>query len=172
MRLAVGPVPAVVLAAFCGCGPADAPDITKVTPEQKKAFLQLMAKLPSRGEFYTDEGVQMASPFLHVLLSLNEKDITADQYFAILALSRGLHDSKKEHQEFAVKQFDKIPHPVIKTSWAITLFRFSREATPAITRYLRESLDDEQRTQLIRELLGPEFEAVRKEIVAKAQSNK
>lgn len=151
---------------------ASAPDIAKVTPQEKKDFLELMKKLPSRGEFYTDEGVQKASPFLHVLLSLDKKDITEDHYFAILALSRGLHDSKKEHREFAVKNFGKIPHPVIKISWGIMLFRFSREVTPEVTRYLSDSLDDKERMELIRAMLGPEFEAVRKQIIAKAEKQK
>jgi hypothetical protein len=149
-----------------------ATEITKVTPQQKKAFLELMTKLPSRGEFYTNEGVQKAAPFLHVLLSLDKKDITEDHYFAILALSRGLHDSRKEHREFAVKNFEKIPHPVIKISWAIMLFRFSREVTPEVTRYLRDSLDDNERMEFIRSMLGPEFAAVRKQIVAKAEMKK
>jgi hypothetical protein len=151
---------------------ASAPDITKVTSQEKKDFLELMKKLPSRGEFYTDEGVQKASPFLHVLLSLDRKDVTENHYFAILALSRGLHDSKKEHREFAVKNFSKIPHPVIKISWGIMLFRFSKEVTPEVTRYLRDSLDQKETMEQIRTMLGPEFEAVRMQILAKAEKQK
>jgi hypothetical protein len=142
-------------------------DITKVTPTQKKAFLELVMKLPTRGEFFTNEAIQKASPFLDVLLSLNKNDITENQYFALLALGRGLHDAKKEHREFAVKQFEKIPHPVIKISWGIMLFRFSKQATPEVLRYLRESLDNQERLQLMRDILGPDFETFRKQIVAK-----
>lgn len=151
---------------------SSAADIAKVSPQEKKDFLELMTKLPSRGEFYTDEAVQKASPYLHVLLSLDKKDITENHYFAILALNRGLHDAKKEHREYAVKNFGKIPHPVIKLSWGLMLFRFSTESTPDVTRYLRESLDDRERMKLIRSMLGPEFEAVRKQIIARAEKQK
>jgi hypothetical protein len=150
----------------------DARDITKVTPEQKKEFLELLEQLPRRGEFFTDEGVQKASPFLHVLLALNKEDINENDYFALLALSRGLHDAKKEHREFAVKHFAKIPHPVIKIFWGIVLFRYSSDVSPEITRYLRESLDDRELSEIIRSMAGPEFEAVRKQIIATGEKQK
>ena len=98
----------VLLAFSIGAQPAE-PDMTKVTPLQKKEFLELLKTLPSRGEFFTDEGVRKASPYLHVLLALDKKDINEDYYFALLALSRGLHDAKKQHREYAVKNFAKIP---------------------------------------------------------------
>lgn len=154
--------------AFLQGAQADHQDITKVTAEQKKAFLKFIEQLPTRGEFYTAEGVEKASPFLHVLLALDKKDIPDDNYFAIFALSRGLHDSKKQHREFAAKNFSKIPNPIMKMAWGIMLFRFSAEGTPEVTKYLRESLDDPERAKELRLLLGPEYEAVRKQIRAEA----
>jgi hypothetical protein len=148
---------------------SDARDIAKVTPEQKKAFLELLQRLPGEGEFFTKEGVQRASPFVHVLLALDENDINENYYFPLFALSRGLHDAKKEHREFAIKNFGQIRHPAIKTFWGLVLFRFSGEVSPEVTRYLRESLDNREQSQLISQILGPEFEAVRKQIIAKAE---
>ncbi len=52
------------------------------------------------------------------------------------------------------------------------LFRHSNEVTPEVTRYLRDSLDDKERMELIRSMLGPGFDAVRKQIVAKAEKQR
>jgi hypothetical protein len=161
-----------LLLAFCSGAQGDTRDITKVTPKQKQGFFELMKTLPSRGEFVTDEGVEKASPYLHVLLALDKKDVSEGNYFALLALSRGLHDAKKEHREFAAKNFAKIPDPTIKIFWGLVLFEYSNDATSEIIRYLRESLDDRERFEILRGIEGPRFEEVRKKILAKAGKQK
>ena len=144
------------------------PDIAKVTADQKKEFLALVKKLPARGEFFTDEGIEKASPFLHVLLALDKQDINENHYFALLALSRGLHDARKEHREYATKHFAKIGHPVIKVGWGLLLFESPREKSAEVTHYLRGSLDDRERSTLIRGMLGPGFEEFRERLVKAA----
>jgi hypothetical protein len=160
----------IMLLPVASCFPhhAEAHDPAKVTPLQKQMFLEMLKKLPTRGEFFTEEGIQKASPFLPVLLSLNTKDVLEDQLFALLALGRGIHDSKKEHREYAAQHFEKIAHPVIKLGWAINLFRFSKEANPAIIRFLHDSLQDPERCKVIRSMLGTEFESFRKQVIAKS----
>lgn len=155
-----------MLMAFCFVCHAEACDPPKVAPAQKKMFLETLEKLPTRGEFFTDEAIQKASQFLPVLLSLDKKDVSEDQLFALLALGRGLHDSKKEHRDYAVKNFDKIAHPVIKLGWAINLFRISKGENPVVVRYLAESLTDSERGETIRSLLGSEFESFQKQVIA------
>src|SRR5262249_25955990 len=82
----------------------------EVTAAEKKAFLELLAKLPTKGEFFTDEAVQKAAPHTRVLLALTEKDVGKNDIYPFLALSRGLLD-RKEQREYGVKYFVKIAHP-------------------------------------------------------------
>jgi len=41
---------------------------------RKKEFLKLLSKLPTKGEFFTDEAVKTAIPHTRALLALTEKD--------------------------------------------------------------------------------------------------
>jgi hypothetical protein len=148
---------------------ANEPDISKITAAQKKEFLELLSKLPTKGEFFTAEAIQKASPYLPTLFALNAKDVREEQYFALNALSRGLHDARKEHREFAVKHYGKIQHTMVKLTWGILLFR-GDQASPEIVQYLRASLDDRERAELLDVLLGPEFEKFKAKVIEKAKS--
>ena len=81
----------VVCCLFAALGFQDA------TEAQKKEFLELLRKLPTKGEFYTQESVQKAKPYLPVLLSLTEKDIESidDDLYPFVALSSGLSVDKE-----------------------------------------------------------------------------
>ena len=47
----------------------------QVSDAKKREFIELLNKLPHKGEFFTDEGVRRAGPYLPVLLALTAKDI-------------------------------------------------------------------------------------------------
>ena len=85
-------------------------EVKEVTPAEKMAFLELLKKLPSRGEFFTQEAVKMAASYTRVLLALTAKDIQGFDLYPFLALSRGLLDHK-EQREYGVKHFDRIAIP-------------------------------------------------------------
>jgi hypothetical protein len=157
----------LVLLMLALCMQLESGDIAKVTSREKQAFLKLLKTLPTRGEFFTEEGVARAAPFLHVILAMEKKDLPDGDYYALLALSRGLHDAKKEHREFAARNYAKIPDTTVKLCWGLVLFQYSKEVTPEIVRDLRESLNDRARLAIVRSLTGPDFEAVRKQILAK-----
>ena len=41
---------------------------------QKKEFIDLLKTLPTKGEFYAEDAIRKAGPYLPVLLSLTERD--------------------------------------------------------------------------------------------------
>jgi len=135
---------------------------TPVTDAEKKEFLELLGKLPARCEFYTDEGVTRAGPYLRVLLALTEKDIDKYPFYPFAVLSRQLCD-RKEHQVYAVNQFDKIAHPLLKLSWAVTLFN-TRSASPEVVKYLRVALESKEQSRTLAQGLGPGFEDFKKRV--------
>ncbi len=49
--------------------------MNQVSDAQKQEFLELLKTLPTQGEFYTEETVKKAGPYLAVLFALTEKDI-------------------------------------------------------------------------------------------------
>src|SRR5207247_342046 len=57
--------------------PAGQSALAEVSDAQKKQFIKLLGKLPYKGEFYTDEAIKKAGPYLPILFALTEKDIAA-----------------------------------------------------------------------------------------------
>ena len=92
-----------------------------VTEAEKAAFLKELAKLPTRGEFFTEEAVKKSIPNTRILLALTKKDLEKYDIYPFLALSRGLIDHK-EPREYGIANFDKIAHPTMKLFWASVLF--------------------------------------------------
>ena len=86
----------LVAFAFGQAGPDKA-----ITDAEKKEFLEVLAKLPSRGEFFTEEAVSKAVPYTRVLLALTEKDLGKGNLYPFLALSRGLIE-RKEARRYAL----------------------------------------------------------------------
>ena len=135
----------------------------KVTATEKKAFLELLAKLPTMGEFFTDEAVRKAFPHTRVLLALTPKDVEKyDNIYPFLALSRGLL-GHKEQREFGVKHFSTIAHPEIKLFWGTVLFD-EKAASPEIVTFLRAALESKEQSKLLSEMLGPSFEDFKKQV--------
>ena len=140
----------------------------QATPEisdaQKKEFIELLKKLPTKGEFYTEEAVQKAAPHLPVFFALTEADIKKYDIYPFLALSRGLAD-KKEHRDYAVEHFNEVRHPTLKLSWGVILFMHN-EPSAQVVRFLRDALNSKPQAKVLSEMLGPEFESFQKRVKA------
>jgi hypothetical protein len=147
------------------------------TADEKKRFLNLLAELPHAGEFYTDESVTKAAPYTRVLLSLTDedlrrfvaerekidaKDVKDPDLYPFLALSRGLLD-REGPREYGVKHFGEIAHPVIRLAWAVMLFN-EKAASPEIVKYLRSALESKERSKVLTQMLGPDFEDFKRRV--------
>jgi len=130
--------------------------VGRVSDAQKKTFIELLKTLPTKGEFYTEESVKKAAPYLPVLIALTEKDIEMYDIYPFLALTSDLFENK-EHRKFAARYFSEIRHPMLKLSWGAMLFD-RKSSSPQILRFLRDALESEEQTKLLSEIYGPEFE--------------
>jgi hypothetical protein len=88
--------------------PSQATD--QISDAQKEDFIELVKTLPHKGEFFTDEAVKKASPYLPILFALTETDIGKHDIYPFGALSRGLCDQKK-HRDYATRHFAEIRLP-------------------------------------------------------------
>ena len=134
----------------------------QVSEARKKEFIELLRALPTKGEFYTDEAVVTAGPYLPTLLALTKEDIEKYDIYPFAAISRGLCNHP-EHRTYVVRNFAKIRHPELKLFWAAMLFD-SGVATPEIKKFLRDALESKEDAKLLSEMLGPAFESFRKRI--------
>jgi hypothetical protein len=134
--------------------PTQAP-VNQVSENEKKQFVQLLTTLPHKGEFFTEEAVKTAGPYLPVLFALTDKDIEGYDIYPFAAISRGLCDVKK-HRVYANKHFDEIRHSELKLMWAAMLFEYS-ERSPQIVRYLKSALKDDGKARQLAEMFGPEY---------------
>jgi hypothetical protein len=144
------PMIAVLLAiAFPMSPPAD----KTVTAAEKKEFLELLAKLPAQGEFFTKDAITTAAPHTRVLFALSKKDIGKRDLYSFMALSAGLAE-RKTRRKYGVMHFGKIVHPEIKLFWAVVLF--DRKAiSPEVVRYLRSVLNSKKQSKVLAEMVGP-----------------
>ncbi len=136
-----------------------------MTGADKRAFLKLLPKLPNDGEFLTEKGVSKAAPYTPVLFALDEDDIVEDDLYPLLAVSRGLAD-RKDTREYALRHFQDISHPTIKMFWAAVLFR-DYGASGEIVDYLLGALASERQSTTLAEMIGPEFERFKVELLSK-----
>jgi len=138
----------------------------QVSDARKKEFIDLLRSLPTKGEFYTDEAVVKAGPYLPILFALTEKDIAEYDIYPFLAISRGLCN-QSEHRAYAAHNFAKIQHRTLKLFWAAMLF--DSDATSAeIERFLRDALESKEEAKLLSEMLGPKFDSFRKRLRSKS----
>jgi hypothetical protein len=127
----------------------------QISESQKKEFIQLLRTLPHKGEFFTDEAVKTAGPYLPVLFALTERDIEGYDIYPFAALSRGLCDDK-EHRRYATAHFAEIRHPMFKLFWAAMLFD-AGEPSSEIVRFLRDALKSDAQAKALAEMIGPKF---------------
>src|SRR5262245_39914000 len=132
----------------------------RVTEGEKKAFLKLLATLPTRGEFYAEEAIPRAAPHIRVLLALTEKDLANADSYPFLALSAGLNGNK-DARRYAAANFARIAHPQLKLGWGIMLFR-NGKAPPGVLPYLRKAFDTQPEMNFG---LGPGFEDFKDEVI-------
>lgn len=137
----------------------------EVTEAQKSAFLKLLPELPNDGEFLTDKGVSKAAPYTPVLFALSEDDIVDYDIYPFLAVSRGLAD-RKDTREYAIRHFRDITHPTIKMFWAAVLFK-DYGVSGEVVDYLLIALASESQSSTLAEMIGPEFEQFRVELLSK-----
>jgi hypothetical protein len=135
----------------------------QITATEKKAFLELLPRLPTHGEFFTDEAVQKAMPHTRVLLALTPKDIEKCDIYPFLALSRGLLDCK-EQRDYGVKHFGTIAHPTLKLAWGSMLFD-AKAVSPEIVAFLRAALESKEQSKRLSQMLGPSFEDFKKRVM-------
>ena len=142
--------------------PSQASD--QVSEAQKKDFIELLKTLPFKGEFFTDEAVGRAGPYLPVLFAQTEKDIEKYDIYPFAAISRGLCD-QKQHREYAVRHFAGIRHPGLKLFWGAMLFD-AAATSPEIVRFLKDALESPEQSKLLSEIVGPEFEDFKRRVKA------
>jgi hypothetical protein len=137
---------------------------SQISEAQKKEFLELLKTLPHKGEFYTDEAIKKAGPYLPVLFALTEKDIEKYDIYPFAAISRGLCD-QKIHRDYAARHIAEIRHPALKLFWGAMLFD-AGATSPEIVRYLKDALESPEKAKLLSEMIGPEFEDFKRRVKA------
>jgi hypothetical protein len=133
-----------------------------VTAADKKAFFKLLATLPTRGEFFAEEGIAKAVPYTRVLLSLTEDDLKGRDIYPFLALGAGLM-AHKEAREVGLKSFDQITYPMLKLSWAAMLIRQPDPPRQVVT-FLKKALDSPEDGKTLAMMMGPGFPAFKKSV--------
>jgi WD40 repeat protein len=154
----------VLTAALCAVllASAPAPAFQDATDAQKKGFIELLRKLPTRGEFYTEEAVRRAGLYLPVLLSLTEQDIGEYDLYPFAAISRGLANDGR-NRAYAVAHFNSIGHPGLKLFWAAMLFN-EGDASPEVVRHLLAALDDPEQSESLAGMVGRDFKFFKRKV--------
>ena len=137
----------------------------RIPDASKKEFINLLQTLPFEGEFYTDEAVEKAGPYLPVLFALSEKDINKYAIYPFAAISRGLCDQKK-HRDYAVTHFSEIQHPALKLFWAAMLFDGDAAGSTEIVRFLKGALGSKKEAKVLSQIVGPDFEDFKRRVIA------
>jgi hypothetical protein len=137
------------------------PDVTEA---QKRHFLKFVPKLANDGEFLTEKGVSKAARYTPVLFALTVSDLEDYDIYPFLAVSRGLAD-RKDTREYAVRHFRDIAHPTIKLFWAAVLFMDYGTAGDVVD-YLLAALDSESQSSTLAEMVGPEYEQFKAEVLS------
>jgi hypothetical protein len=137
---------------------------SQISDAQKKDLLNLLQTLPHKGEFFTDDAIKSAGPYLPVLFALTDKDIEGYDIYPFAALSRGLCDIK-EHRQYATGHFGEIRHSELKLFWAAMLFDEENPSTE-IVRFLKDALKSEVQAKLLAEITGPKFTDFKARVIA------
>ena len=139
------------------------------SPQKKKEFFQLLGTLPTKGEFFTEEAIRKATPYLPVLLSLTQEDIEKYDFYFFVALTGGLA-AEKTNRAYALTHFAEIRHPTLKLFWAAMIFR-ADEGSPEIVLHLRDALNDPDKAKTLSEALGPDFKFFKRKVLSHPDAN-
>ena len=132
-----------------------ADDSKSVNAAEKREFLELVRKLPTEGEFFTDKAIRKAAPHIRVLFALTEEDLEQGDIYPFAALSTGLCRDRK-YRKYGVAHFADIAHPSLKLLWAAVLFGTQPPLSTEIIEHLQAALESEERSRELREIIGPE----------------
>ena len=136
----------------------------QILEAQKKQFVEVLKTLPHKGEFFTEDAVKTAGPYLPVLFALTDEDIENYGIYPFLAISRGLCDVE-EHRLYANNHFADIRHSVLKLIWAAMLFE-NGNPSPQVVKYLKLALKSDTQARLLAEMAGPNYEDLKRRIEA------
>lgn len=136
---------------------------------QKKEFIALLKTLPTKGEFYTDESIRRATPYLPVLLSLTEDDIEKYDFYPFAAISGGLA-KEKVNRTYVLTHFAGIRHPELKLFWAAMLFN-ADDISPELVHYLCDALSEPSRAKTLSEATGPDFKFFKRKVLSHPYAN-
>jgi len=136
---------------------------------QKKEFIDLLKTLPTKGEFYAEDAIRKAGPYLPVLLSLTERDAEKFDLYPFAAISTGLA-SDKAHRAYVLGHFADIRHPQLKLFWAALLFN-ADDVSPEVVRYLRDALNEPKRANLLAGMVGPDFKFFKRKVRSHPYAN-
>ena len=131
-----------VLGVFLLAGCSRAPRPSEITPEQKEEFVKLLRTLPTRAEFFADEGIRMTKPYLPHLLSFTEEDVKRffdGEVYAIAVLSTGMAEDA-DNVARAAASFREIGHPVVRSIWARAILDTQRPPAEVIE-YVRKGVE-------------------------------
>lgn len=142
----------------------------QILDAQKKDFIEVLKTLPTKGEFFTEEAIRKAEPYLPVLLALTENDVEKYDIYPFAAISRGLCDSEK-NRKYAVRYFDEIRHPSLKLFWGAMLFDY-KSPSPKVVLFLKDALKSEKQAKELSEIARPNFESFKRRVLAHRSANK
>lgn len=131
------------------------PPANQASDAQKQDFLKLLKTLPHKGEFFTDDAIKTAAPYLPALFALTDKDIEGYDFYPFAALSGGLC-AHENNRQYATTHFSEIKHSDLKLGWAAMLFNAGKPSAE-IVRFLRDALKSQARAKVLSEMLGPNF---------------
>ena len=136
-----------------------------VSLAEKKKFLRLLDALPmdSDHEFFTEESVNKAAPFIRTLFALTEEDIDKDHIPPLLGLSRDLCD-REESRAYSLNSFQTIRHPIIKLFWGAVLFD-EGVATQQIVEYLRTAITSNTQSKTLSNIVGTKYEEFKQRVL-------
>lgn len=136
----------------------------QISEAQKKKFVAVLKTLPHKGEFFTEDAVKTAGPYLPILFALTDKDIEGYDIYPFVAISRGLC-GVKEHRRYANKHFADIRHSELRLFWAAMLFEYGNRS-PRIVKYLKLAVKSDTQARLLAEMAGPYYEDLKRRIEA------
>jgi hypothetical protein len=136
----------------------------EISEAQKKQFVELLKTLPFKGEFFTEDAVKTAGPYLPVLFALTDKDIEGYDLYPFVAISRGLFEVR-EHRLYANNHFADIRHSELKLFWAAMLFKYGKPSSQ-IVQYLKLALKSDTQARQLAEMAGPHYEDLKRRIEA------
>jgi len=140
----------------------------QVSTSDKSEFIGLLRTLPTKGEFYSEEAVRKAGPYMPTLFSLTEADIRKYDFYQFGAISRGLCD-QKDQRDYAVHHFEEIRHPKLKLLWAVMLFN-SGVASPEINEFLKKAVSSKDQSKVLAKMIGPKFQSFKKRVLLARKS--